>query len=202
MKLGFVISDTELDLGDKYICGSYEDSLEYPDLPKIIVGMYLANELYSNETDILDRKLPDGVFWTFTKKEQRRYHAEDMEDFKQHCVDRLVENLKYEFVDPLMSTLEENKAKFDEIKAKGDLTTYYNKDMVYIHVDGTVYGINMMFYEYLGLSRDTMLDKLKAISKVFLVEEDIIIEYKDYLERLDNQERFVPHLYSIINYVK
>jgi len=201
MNLGFIITEGEYECEDKFICGTYDKSKVYPDLPKLIVGMALADEISDEETDILDRVLSDGSFWTFKKKEQRKYHMEDIEDFKQYCYDKLVDGFEYEFLDPLMTTTEEHKAKFEAIKNTGDLITYYNKDMAYINANGMIYGINIMFYEYLGMDRDTMLTKLKEISKVFLVEEDIIIEYKDYMERFENQERYIPYLYSVINYV-
>jgi len=200
MYLGFIISD-DYDMGDNFPCGNYEDSKSFPDLPKLIIGMSLADDISDDETDILDRVLSDGTFWTFTKTEQRKYHMEDVENFKQYCYDKLLDGFKYEFVDPLMTTMADHKIKFESIKSGGNLITYHNKDMMYMGVNGKVYGINIMFYEYLGIDRDTMVSKLKEISSVFLTEEDIIIEYKDYMERFDNQERYIPYLYSIINYV-
>jgi len=202
MLLGYIISEEIYDFGERFVCGSYEDSLKYPDLPKLIVGMALADEISDEETDILDRVLVDGTFWTFTKKEQRKYHNEDAEDFKQHCYDKLLGGFEYEFLDPLMESYEEHKVRFDNIKGDSDLVTYHNRDMVYIDTGAMVYGLNLMFYEFLGSNRADLIDKLKDISSVFLSGEDIIIEYKDYMDRFDNEERYIPYLYSMVNYVK
>mgnify|MGYP003641888760 CR=1 FL=1 len=202
MYLGFIITEDDYECEDKFICGSYEDSKEYPNLPKLIIGMSLANDISNDETDIIDRVLSDGSFWTFKKIEQRKYYTEDLENFKQYCYDKLLEDYEYEFIDPLMCTPEDNKANFRDIKNRGNIITYHSKDMVYLCVGGKVYGINLMFYQYIGTDKDSMIAKLKKISIVFLTEEDIIIEYKDYMERFDNQARYIPYLYSIINHVK
>lgn len=203
MKLGVIISDVEMNLGDNFECINYDVTYDYDGLPTLYVGMAAASDTFSDVTDldILDRKIDKNTFWTFTRKEHRTHHAEDVMDFIDFCYNKVIENVEYKFIDPLLMSKEYHDLLFSEIKGGENLISYRNKDMVYLYNSdnfGKIYGINLMFYTYIGVSIDKMLDRINTISSTFLEGEDILIEYKDFMEAYDDQVRYIPYLYSII----
>jgi hypothetical protein len=71
--------------------------------------------------------------------------------------------------------------------------------MLYIYGDNFIFGVDLKLLKYIGLDINKIKDKIFKLSSVFLRETDIFIEYKNIIEDLDNQVRFLPFLYSIRN---
>jgi len=206
MLLGRIISETDIDVGKRFECvvGSV-GIIEEPTIPTLYVGMTYTNRLfegmYDIELDILTRRMNEIEFWTFSRKEQRSYHTNDLYDFKRFCYERVIADVKYEFIDPLLLSDEEHTKKFNEVKGEERLITCNVGDMVYIYDGTTTYGINLMFYQFMGLDRTKLLARVKAFSTVFLNTEEILIEYNDFMEEYNHDKMYLPYLYSIMSYV-
>ena len=203
MILGRIISDTEIEAGDHFEWVKDVDTTKEPTIPTIYIGMTKTNELLNGrfdiELDILTRRISDTEFWTFARKEQRTLHAQDLLAFKTYCFDRLVENVEYHFIDPLLLSDEDHTKIFGKIKDFGINVTYIAGDMVYIYNGLVTYGINLMFYQYMGADRTKLLKRIENISSVVLDTEEILIEYNDFMEEYNNDKMYIPYLYSIIN---
>ncbi len=198
MIIGRVISEEEIDLGERF-----EWLREPPDditVPMIYVGMVKTDEwLQKGDTglDILNRRISDSDWWTFTKKEHRSHHANDLIDFREFCYRRLVKDVRYEFIDPLLLSDEDHKATFDKLKGRNIIISCNVGDMVYMYDTHITYGINLMFYQFMGADRGKMLNRIETFSTVFLKTEDILIEYNDFMEEFDKDFMYLPYLYSI-----
>jgi hypothetical protein len=53
--------------------------------------------------------------------------------------------------------------------------------------------------KYIGYDILKLKNKIKCKSIVFLYENEILIEYKKYIEEFGIQTKFLPYLYSIKN---
>jgi hypothetical protein len=201
MKIGVVISDSEMDLGENFECITYNDTYEYDELPKLYVGMDKVADIFNIKIDVFNRVIMGNEFWTFTKKEHRNHHAGDIIDFVEFCYKRLISDVEYQFIDPLLLSDAEHTNLFNSIKFDGHIITYVNKDMVYMCQDKKIWGLNLMFYQFQGIDRLKLLDRIKAISDVLLEGDDILIEYKDFMEAYGDDLRYIPYLYSIKNNV-
>jgi len=71
--------------------------------------------------------------------------------------------------------------------------------MVYIYCDCIIFGVDLNLMEFIGLDKDKVILKIKIKSKYFLSKFTIFIEYKNRLENLDGQVKYVPYLYLIEN---
>ncbi len=69
---------------------------------------------------------------------------------------------------------------------------------VKVELSGTI-GIDLKLLKYMGFDICKLITKIIAKTSVFLRDEDIFIEYKQILNELDNQVRFIPYLHSILN---
>ena len=71
--------------------------------------------------------------------------------------------------------------------------------MIYIYGETFIFGVDLKLLRYVGINVNKIKDKIKKISNVFMDDSNVFIEYKKNVEMLDNQVRYIPYLYSIIN---
>jgi hypothetical protein len=71
--------------------------------------------------------------------------------------------------------------------------------MLYIYGDKFLFGVDLKLMSYIGIKKDKIKHIIKSKSPVFLEENEILIEYKNYIEELGYQIKFLPYLYSIRN---
>jgi len=194
MFVGNIVSKSNLNI-DKYfnVVQSIDDVIN--GLPTLIIGWDIVKTINPN-ADFIDKKLSKDIFWTFKKTERRDIFEEDLYNFIQYTYNLLVKDIKYKFVDFIELDKNETKDVFNQIKNKKSISYFYN-NMVYIHNEKTIYGIDLKLVKYLDFDVTKTINKIKTYSTVFLSDSDIIIEYKDIIDMLDNQVKYIPYLYSI-----
>lgn len=195
MNIGNIVCDTDLVTPNGFNLFKNIDEIKNQ-LPTIIVGYDVVNKLFPN-IDTLNRKIRDNLFWTFRKKEMRDLNAEDIHNFINFSFKFLIKDIKYKFIDPIQYTKTEIDKIFDFIKSEQKIISYCHNNMIYIYCGNNVFGIDLKLYTYMGFNADKIINKINLLSTVFLVENDIIIEYKEYIERLNYEVKYIPYLYSI-----
>ena len=71
--------------------------------------------------------------------------------------------------------------------------------MLYVYGEGFIFGIDLKLLGFMGIDTNKIKSRINVISRVFLDETKILIEYKKNIEALDNKVRYLPFLYSIRN---
>ena len=71
--------------------------------------------------------------------------------------------------------------------------------MIYIYGDNLIFGIDLKLLHFVGLDINKIKYKIKTKSIVFLGESEILIEYKNYIDELGLQVKYLPFLYFIRN---
>lgn len=181
---------------DKYfnISNSLDNIIQ--DLPTLIIGWDIVKTINS-DVDFIDKKLSDNIFWTFKKSERRDIYQEDLYNFITYCYKNLIKDINYSFIDLITLTDSEIKESFNNIKKCKKSATYQYNDMIYVYCDNTIYGIDLKLVKYLDYDVKKTIEKIKKNSFVFLSGDQILIEYKDIIESLDNEVKYVPYLYTI-----
>lgn len=197
MIIANIVSKSKMDLGPEFnIVKSVDDITN--DLPTLIVGFKVVKEMFG-ELDMMDRKV-DGYHWTFAKNEKRDYFNQDIEHFMDYAFQHSVDNTSYLYVDPLTMSLTSIKKIINKIYSIKDLYSFnYQDKMVYIYGEGIIFGIDLKVLRFIDVDIVKFKGKVNSISKVFLEGNEILIEYKNYMERLDDQAKYIPFLYSISN---
>jgi len=77
---------------------------------------------------------------------------------------------------------------------------FHINEMVYIYADDVIYGINLDIIKYVNRDVNKLFIYLKSFINDFLTSEEILIEYKDYMENLNYDYKYIPYLYFINNY--
>lgn len=194
MFVGNIVSKSNINI-DKYfnVVESLDNIIQ--GLPTLIIGWDIVKTIEPN-ADFIDKKLSKDIFWTFRKSERRDIFEEDLYNFIHYTYNLLVKDIKYEYIDFIQLDNIEIKETFNQIKNKKSITYFYN-NMLYIHSEKTIYGVDLKLVKYLDFDTTKTINKIKKYSNVFLTDNDIIIEYKDIIDMLNNEVKYIPYLYSI-----
>jgi len=196
MKIGNIVSNTPLKVGEEFnLVNSLDEVIK--GIPTLIVGYSIVKENFGDDLDFIEREV-NGIHWTFTKEEQKKYHIPDLNRFIDYCFYRCVEDVTYIFVDPIQYSRNKMKKIINKINSiKNPITYVTEKNMLYVFGENLIFGIDLKLINYIGIDDVKIKSRLKLTSKAFLQGNEILIEYKEYLERLKNQHKYIPLLYSI-----
>jgi hypothetical protein len=195
MHIANIVTNSNITV-DKYfnISNSLDNIIQ--DLPTLIIGWDIVKTI-NPDVDFIDKKLSYNIFWTFKKSERRDIYQEDLYNFITYCYKNLIKDIDYSFIDLITLTDSEIKESFNNIKKCKKSATYQYNDMIYVYCDNTIYGIDLKLVKYLDYDVKKTIEKIKKNSFVFLSGDQILIEYKDIIESLDNEVKYVPYLYTI-----
>lgn len=195
MFVGNIVIQNKLNI-DKYfnVVESMDDIIH--GLPTLIVGWDIIKTI-EPDADFITRKLSDNTFWTFKKTERRDIFENDLYDFIHYSYNLLVTDVDYKFIDLIQLTELQLKITFKRIKKSTKSVGYIHENMLYIYSENVVYGLDLKLVNYLEYNLVETLNKIKSYCSVFLDNDEILIEYKDIIDMLNNEVKYVPFLYSI-----
>jgi hypothetical protein len=197
MKIANILSTTKIEAPEDFnIVKSSSDLID--GLPTLIVGYDYVNKHY-HDFDITNIKLEPNLYWTFKKTEKRDKFDEDLRWFIRKVYEDLTDKLIYLFVDPIQHKPKTLRKIVKKILSLNDVITYQHNEMFYVYSDNLIFGIDLKLLKYLGFNTDKIKEKIKSISNVFLIDDEILIEYKKCIETLNNRVRYIPYLYFIRN---
>jgi len=197
MKIANILSTIKIEAPEDFnIVKSSSDLID--GLPTLIVGYDYVNKHYQ-DFDITNIKLEPNLYWTFKKTEKRDKFEEDLRWFIRKVYEDLTDKLIYLFVDPIQHKPKTLRKIVKKILSLNDVITYQHNEMFYVYSDNLIFGIDLKLLKYLGFNTDKIKEKIKSISNVFLIDDEILIEYKKCIETLNNRVRYIPYLYFIRN---
>ena len=168
-------------------------------LPTLIIGYTITKDLHPDKIDFLTKKIEEDLFWTFTLQEKRKVHEIDIENFIQYCYENTIKDISYLFVDPIQFNTRTLKKVINKIYSLDKPVSFLYHDYVYIYGECIIFGIDLHLCEFFfGIKKDKIKNKIKSICNGVLLDDNILIEYKDYLGRL-NTTKYIPFLYSLEN---
>jgi len=197
MKIGNIVTEVESDYGVEFNTVTDFTQIDI-NLPTLIVGHKMVSEIFCGTQLDFTERVVNGIFWTFTKQEYKKYHITDVYDFKEFCYNKIISETDYIFVDPIHLKMGHIKRIINKLQEYNNAVTYMSENgMVYIYVSNLIFGIDTNQLEYIGIKTDKLINRIKSISSVFLGGSDILIEYNEGLSLLNEQKKYVPLLYSI-----
>ena len=197
MKVANIVSTSNINVSDDFnVIKSINDIID--GLPTLIVGYDYVVKNYP-DFDVTDICLGKNLYWTVKRTEGRDKFEEDLVWFKTKVYQDLMGSINYVFIDPIQQqpkTLVKIIKKIFSIKNK---VSYVHDDMIYIYGDNLIFGLDLKLLNYMKINGIKIKNRIKAISTVFLEDNNIFIEYKKNVGRLGNQVRYIPYFYSIIH---
>lgn len=197
MKIANIVTSNTLDVSDDInIVDNLDKIIE--GLPTLVTSYEWLSENYS-DYDIYNKKISDKLYWTFGKTERRDIFNIDVEHFITLANKELVKDIDYLFLDLIQyqqTTINKIIRKIFEIPNK---VAFKYKNMIYIYGGELIFGIDINLLKYMGINTVRIEKKIKSICDVFLEDDEIFIEYKDNMERLDHSVKYIPYLYAVKN---
>jgi hypothetical protein len=197
MKFANIVTKTEINISSDFNVVESMDEIIHG-LPTLIIGFDLTDKIFPNY-DVGNIKVAENIYWTTKKTENRDKLNIELEWFKQFAYYEQIKNVNYVFVDPIQYKKNSLLKILRKIYSLPNKITYQHKDMLYIYSDNFIFGVDLKLLKYMGFDTSKLLTKIIAKSSVFLEDENIFIEYKQIIDELDNQIRFIPYLHSILN---
>jgi hypothetical protein len=194
--IGNIVSNKIIDFDPRIkTVGTIDEIID--GLPTLIIGWELSKELFPEEFDILNSKIKEKFFWTYTLIEKRTAYEIDTDNFIQHCYDNIVSDLNYVFVDPILFKLSTMKKTINKIKSINNPISYIHNNFIYMYGDNIIFGVDLGLLEsFFDIDKEKVKNKIQSISNGLLLDDTILIEYKDYLGRI-NDLKYIPYLYHI-----
>ena len=197
MKVGNIVVSGNPEMNSNFnVVNHMEDIIE--GLPTIVASYEYVRDNY-DDYDITNKQLDNNLYWTFAKIERRDDHYKDIEEFITLSYQKLIKGVAYVSIDPIHYKSKQIKKILQKIKSSSNNVAYKYNDMVYLYSDNVIFGIDLKLMKFIGLDMVKLERKIKSICSEFLDSSEILIEYKDCIERLDNSVKYVPYLHSISN---
>lgn len=192
-----IVSSSKINVSEDFnVVQSMDDIIQ--GLPTLIVGFDYVNKHYP-DFNILDKKISENLYWTFKKTERRDKHEEDLYWFMVNSYNDLIKDISYIFIDPLQYKSKVLWKILRKINKIIDLIVFENNDMIYIYGEKYIFGVDLRLLDFIGLKKHKVKRLIKANCSVFLDKNEILIEYKKYVEDLGLQVKYIPYLFSIKN---
>ena len=133
-------------------------------VPTLVVGWETVKDLYP-EANILKRDLPEGLKWTFGRREKGDVYEREMESFLSEAVGRVIDRTEYRFVNVLVRDNPFFGEFVKRLKESPSITVVQYKDMVYAYPEdgNVVYGISLRDCDYAGYNRKAMAMRISEL---------------------------------------
>jgi len=199
MEIANIVCIDKLNVGPEFNVVKSVDDIIYNNLPTLIVGYEMAIDLYgADNINVLKRNVNNKIFWTFRRTVERKIYEPDLEDFMRHAYKKAIENINYVDLDVIQFKPRKlYKITKKLLQLKNPISYKNDNDVIYVYSDNLIFGIDLKLLNYVGINTEKVEKKIIEKSKVFLVGNEILIEYNNHLERLNHDYKYVPFLYSI-----
>lgn len=199
MKIANILADSNFEALDEF---NLVDSLDLIDnsLPTLIIG-WDKTEKYFPDHDITDKIIsqePD-IQWVFKKTERRDLFTKGYFEFIDYAYNSLVKDIKYVFVDPIVLPDASILKIKNKIKSFQNLITYIHDDMIYMHDENIIFGVDLKLLRYMDADVELIVNKIKSISSIYITSDDVLKEYTQYIGKLDNNFKYIPVLFKYNN---
>lgn len=124
-------------------------------IPTLIIGYKKVTEIFG-ETSILDKKIGENLYWTFTKRERRIDYEDDIQDFYNKVEKFATVYAKYEFFDLLSTSGDDKKALTEEILGDEHKVLYETEKILYLYLpkEKKTIGLSTDELKFLGKTVD------------------------------------------------
>ena len=167
-------------------------------IPTLIVGWSEVKQLFPNQ-DILNSKISDNIYWTFSKREKRYKYEQDITDFTTKVVNELNNKVKYCFFNYILSP-EDKRLRFINYVKSGNCSIYYNTRFLYVFnsVDLKIIGVSLADLSYIGIDIEEFISSL-VVNGNIICDNLRCIDHASYNLIKDNT-KIIAYLNYLRNY--
>lgn len=190
--LGYIVTDRRIKGVEDFVCQVDDVSLADTTKPILFVGWRkIKNDVrYKN---ILDNKLDENVFWTFSPSEDKSKFEENLLSFYEYIINNILYNIKYYYINIFKLKYNNIKKIYNIISSIEDKSIYISKDMVYIPYNGNVLGVSLQVLEFCRIAKGKVVEKIKSMANVTLVDDSSAL-VKKFSRYVKGDRYVIPYL--------
>lgn len=136
-------------------------------LPTFIIGYENAKK-FIRDFDILKKSYPEqNIWWTFLKTEKRVDYDNDIKNFNDIIIKKIIEKVKYQLCDIITMDKNDKKKLWDFILSDNKKVIYndFNKFLfIYDKENNVVLGLSLSTCRFCGVDTKSLCEKIFSIS--------------------------------------
>lgn len=198
--LGYIVSSGKINesVGFVEVVKSY-DEIKDPTKPILIIGLNEAKK-FTDGFSILNKKIDENIFWTFSKYEKRNDYEKDILSFYEYLLKSNIESINYHYFNIINAKYSSIKKIINFVKKSEDKYIYISNDMLYIYMNNYVIGISLAISSYCGVNKTKILSKLHSNKSNIISYNDFFVDNK--LKKIINNKKYVIPYFMKIYEVK
>ena len=196
-KLGYIVADRKPNNLKGFVEFTSDFSSVDSTKPVLIIGYKRAKELLGDKFNILDKNISKNVSWTFKKTEKRIDYDEDIDKFYKACINNIIYNIKYYYINIIKLKYNKIKKLYNIIFSNNKKYIYINNGMLYLKYNDCVMGISLTILQYCGINTDKILTKITNNSSNVVYNETTPFVKELKKEIGNNKEYVIPYFISM-----
>lgn len=199
-KIGNIITKSKSISFEDYF--NVVDNIEQIDnkLPTLIIGYSLASNIIPNFS-ITRETYDNDMFWCFSPRERRSLCYLSIEKFRQFSMLRFLDCVDYQYINFTCYTLSKIKKLIEYINSRDKKLFYYIKRSNFLFFYSNrfhcVWGLSLSLCEYLGISSDKIIEKIRYNKKNKFITDFESINDIIKIIGVENPHNILP-IYDII----
>ena len=163
-------------------------------VPTLIIGWNNVKKFYP-DVNILNKKISDNLFWTFSKREKRSEYEKDVFLFYKYVFYCVNKSIKYVYFDILTSSLSKIKSFIKLIKSDDINIAYLNNDILYFLYKKNIIGVSLKETRYLNID-DSKIIKFLKNNNIKIIDECTFLN-SDTFNFIKDNNIIIPYLYNL-----
>lgn len=194
MILGYIVTDRKLKNIDGFVGQVGDISLADSTKPILIASWKKAKQ-DSRYKGILDKKLDENLYWTFSPTESRSDYEEDLKNFYNIIYNNILNNISYYYINIFKLKYSNIKKLYNIILNSKEIESIYlSRDILYVPYEGKVMGLSLQVLEYCKIPKGKIINKIKE-KGIRVIEDDEKIIFK-LSKQLGNKKYAIPYFIS------
>ena len=157
--LANIITDSKIEVSSFFNISTDFETVD-KNIPTLIIGWRKTQSIFPNQ-NILDKKINENTFWTFSKREKRYQYEIDLENFIENITKELTVKVNYKFFNYILSS-KETQNNFKKYIEENKNYIYYNSRFIYIYNEkhNITLGISIVDLNYIGINIKNFISSL------------------------------------------
>jgi hypothetical protein len=188
MYIGRIVIDNILDSEKKLIPKDFElvsfDNYMVSETPTLLVG-YEKTKTILDKISILNKKINDNLYWTFSPREKRGIFEQDLKHFIDNVNKGFFNKIEFINIDPLIYKIKTTERLIIRLKEFQGSSAYLYGDKLYFYHNNKIYHLDFTLLDFIGFDTDEI--KNYFINNFQMIEVDNITKSIDL--------KYIPYLY-------
>ena len=196
-KLGYIVADRKPNNLKGFVEFTSDFSSVDSTKPVLVIGYKRAKEILGDKFNILNKNISKNVSWTFKKTEKRIDYDEDIDKFYKACINNIIYNIKYYYINILKLKYNKIKKLYNIIFSNNKKYIYINNGMLYLKYNDCVMGISLTILQYCGINIDKIITRItnNSLNVVYNETTPFVKELKKEIG--NNKEYAIPYFMSM-----